>query len=121
MLAPDQFGQAGESSDVAAQSSLHEQLAELGPLGRDPDVGHQRELHPPADRGTVDRSDDRHVGAQQAAGGGGEARYAIGPLQVGARSDHHLPDVIAGAERRIPPGDHETPGGGGVDGVASSA
>jgi hypothetical protein len=33
-----------EPGDVAVQSSLDEQLAELGPIRRDANVGHEREL-----------------------------------------------------------------------------
>ncbi len=54
------------------------------------------------------------------------SRLPAAGVRLGSRSarcrsalaaDHHLFDVIARAERRISPGDHETPGGGGVDGV----
>ena len=54
---------------------------------------------------------------KQAAGRRREAGLAVGSLQVGAGRDHHLLDVVARAERRIATGDHQAPGGGGVDGV----
>ena len=66
LLAPDELGQPAEAGDVAAQAALHEQLAEPGPVGRDAEVGHQRQLHPPADGGAVDGGDDGHVGVRAA-------------------------------------------------------
>ena len=54
--------------DVGAQAAVDEQLAELGALGRHPEVGHQRQLHAPADGGAVDGGDDRHVGVEQRVG-----------------------------------------------------
>ena len=68
-LAADELGEPADAGDVGAQAAVHEQLAELGPLRRHPEVGHQRQLHAPPDGGAVDRGDDRHVGVEQRVGG----------------------------------------------------
>ncbi len=73
-LAPDELRQAAEPGDVAAQAALHEQLTEPGAVGRDADVGHQRQFHPPADGGAVDGCDHGHVGSEQRSRGGREPR-----------------------------------------------
>jgi hypothetical protein len=113
----DELRQPGEAGDVTTQPSLDEQLAEPGAVRGDTDVGHHRQLHPPADCGTVDGCDHGDVGAQETSGGRGQAWLAVGPLEVGARGHHHLLDVVAGTERRVASGDHQTASGRGVHGV----
>ena len=68
-LPPDELGEPADPGHVGAQAAQHEQLTELGPLGGDADVGHHRQLHPPADGGAVDRGDHRHVAVQHRVGG----------------------------------------------------
>lgn len=117
VLTADELDESSEPGDVAAQATLHEQLTEFRSLGSDTDVGHERQLQAPADCSAVDRGDDRHVGAQEAAGSRSEARFPIGSLEFGAGGDHHLLDVVARTERWVAPGDHQASGGGGVDRV----
>ena len=69
-LAPDELREPPEAGDVAVQPALHEQLAEAGPLRRDPDVGHERQLHAPPDGGTVDRGDHGDVRCCSSDSGG---------------------------------------------------
>ena len=115
-LAPDELRQAAEPGDVAAQAALHEQLAEPGALGRDADVGHQRQLHPPADGGAVDGRDDGHVGGEQGGRGGREPRLGGEPLGDRRTGRHHdLLHVVTRAERRIGTGDDEASGGRRLD------
>ena len=106
---PTSARQASEPADVGDEPAQHEQLTELRPLGRDPDVGVHRQLHPPTDGRTVDGGDHRDVGVEERVGGGREPRLTraqIGRLLAAA---HDLFHVVARAERRVGPGDHEAP------------
>src|SRR5690606_35442666 len=91
----------------------HEELAELRLLRGDPDVGHQGQLHAPADGGAVDSGDDRDVRVQERVGRRGEGRLAALPAGRGVVGDggHHLLHVVARAEGRVGAGDDEAAGG----------
>ena len=67
-LAADELGESSQAWRVGHEAAEHEQLAETGPLGRHTEVGHQRQLHAPADGRAVDGGDDGHVGVQQRVG-----------------------------------------------------
>ena len=114
-LATDQLREPTHAGHVAAQAAQHEQLAELGALRRDADVGHQRQLHAPADRRAVHCSDDGHVRVQQGIGRRGEPWRHRRGLRPGAPA-HHLTHVVARAERRVGAGDDDAPRGRGADG-----
>ena len=89
---PTSSAEPTDPGHVAAQASLHEQLAELGPLGDDADVGHERQLHAPADGRAVDRGDHRNVGREERAGRGGEPGFGPQALrQLLAGRFHDLP------------------------------
>ena len=76
---PTSCGQPAEAGDVASTSPRSTNSSpNLARSLADADVGHQRQLHPPADRGAVDRGDDRHVGVQQRVGRRREAGLALG-------------------------------------------
>ena len=80
-LPADELGQATDAGHVRAQAAVDEQLAELGALGRHPDVGHQGQLHAPAHGGPVDGRHDRDVGVQQRLGRRGEGGGAPQPAR----------------------------------------
>ena len=116
LLAADELGEPTEPGRVAHEPPQHEQLAELRLLRRDPEVGHERELHSPSDGRAVDGRDDRHVGVQQRVRGRREARAGLRCADIGGplTPAHHDLHVVPGAERGVRPGDHEAPRGRGA-------
>ena len=101
MFAADERRQPTDATDVGHQPAQHEQLTELRPLGRHPDVGVHRQLHPPSDGRAVDRGDHRDVGVQERVGGRGQARLARPEVRRLLAAPHDLLHVVAGAERRV--------------------
>ena len=98
LLTPDELRESTESRRVTHEPTQHEQLAELRLLGRDPEVGHERELHAPPDGRAVHRGDDGDVGVQQRVGGGREhgACARASSMSGGSLSTaHHDLDVVA--------------------------
>ena len=112
-FAPDELGEPADAGHVADEAAEHEQLAETGPLARHPDVGEQRQLHAPADSGTVDGRHDRQVAVQQRVGRGRDPRPAVdvdrSRRSALLASAHHLADVVAAAEGGVRPGHHQAP------------
>ena len=103
----DELRQPPEARRIRDETAHHEELAEPGPLGRHPDVGHQRELHAPADGRAVHGRDDRDVGVQQRVGRRGQARRGRELFRRTLGAGHDQFHVVAGTERGIFPGDHE--------------
>src|SRR5438105_3478561 len=81
-------------------------------LAGHPEVGHQREAEPAADRGAVDRADDRLFGTEQANGlfvemaAGAAARCLLYRAGI-----HPLREIGTGAKRAALRGEHDRAAG----------
>ena len=120
LLTTDQLRETTEPGRIAHEPAQHEQLAEPRLLGRDSEVGHERQLHAPPDRRAVDRGDHRDVGVQQRVRRRrepGRARQRAADVGRSLASAHHHLDVVAGAERRVGAGDDEATSGRGAHGI----
>ncbi|CAB4689746.1 unannotated protein [freshwater metagenome] len=111
LLTADELSQTAKARHIADQPAQHKQLTKLGALTGHTNIGHQRKLHAPTDRGTIDCRNHRNVGVQQRVGSGGEPRLASSRADrclsclAGA---HHLSHIVAAAKRWIGTRNHQT-------------
>jgi len=112
-LATHELRQSSQTGHVGAQPATHEKFAESRAIGRDSNVGHQRQLHSPTHGGSVDRRNHGNFGVQQHSRGrrqAGRNRGCGRTRRTLTRFHHHLLHVIAGTERSIGPRDHDAAG-----------
>src|SRR5579885_1885702 len=112
LLDADQARQGHCQPEPGVKAEPVEIGAEPGLVAGHPEIGHQRQAEPAADRGPVNRTDDRLAGAEQPARllvevpAGAAARRFLHRAGI-----HPLGEIGAGAKRTPFGGEHDRPAG----------